>query len=226
MKKHLSAFAVTVILLSLPFISSAQIEQGKIVVGGSIQYNKRFYPTSEFYSSSGYFYKNSSKSSNFSSEVNFGYMISDRFELGFYLGYSKSLSSNESITNTSIDKNKSTSGSFAFGPSFRYYHSVLADKLYLFGQFQSGFTSINGSSKSNHYYTETDTLEFSESKQKNTALYSSISPGINYSPTKWLSIELIFGRIGWNYNLNNSNDSEFDIGLTLRNLGLGSRFFF
>lgn len=49
-----------------------------------------------------------------------------------------------------------------------------------------------------------------------------------YMPIKWLSIEVLFGRIAWSQNSQGgqSATSDFEFNLNLRNLNIGTRLYF
>ena len=222
MQKHLSVLAVIVTALALPFIAFAQIEKGKFVVGGEIHYDKRFYPTSEYTSNSTSF-KEESKSRSFSSLINVGYMISGRFEVGFFLNYADYLNSSESFNSQSNRKYKHTNKSLGIGPSIRYYQPIL-ERLYFFGQLQSGIYKNEYQSSSSDYYKEEDTLYWSKNTRKYSSISANLSPGINYMPLKWLSFEALLGGIGWSQN--ESGNTDFNFNLNLRSLYIGTRLFF
>jgi hypothetical protein len=226
MQKHLSVLAVIVTALAFPSIAFAQIEKGKFVAGGEVGYNKRFYPSTETTTQSG-FYRDKSDYRIFSSSINLGYMISDRFEIGLFFNYLDNRRTSNSENSFSSQKSKSETKRFGIGPSIRYYQPII-DKLYFFGQLQSGVYTNKDESSSSHYYAGDSSFYWSESKQKYTSLSTNLSPGLSYLPLKWLSFEVLLGGIGWSQIIQSgeSPSIDFDFNLNLRSLYIGTRLFF
>lgn len=227
MQKQFSVLAVIVIAMSLSSVSYAQIEQGKFVVGGEISYYKKFYPSTESTSGIGLVNKYSSNHRSFGTGINVGYMISERMEVGLYFNYSDYSNSSIHQDPHSIRNTNSINKTFGFGPSFRYYQPIV-EKVYIFGQLQSGFSKVKNEHTNNNISKDsTENYNF-KSVQNYTAISTSLTPGVMYMPIKWLSIEVLFGRIAWNQisQKGEGADSDFEFNLSLRNLYIGTRLFF
>ncbi|HYG36989.1 MAG TPA: hypothetical protein VD908_00155 [Cytophagales bacterium] len=227
MQKQLSVLAVIVIAMSLSSVSHAQIEKGKFVAGGEISYYKKFYPSSESSSSTGSFNKYSSSYRNFDTGINLGYMISERMEVGLYFNYQDHSSSSRSEDWHSFGNNKSISKTLGFGPSFRYYQPIV-EKVYFFGQLQSGFNNVKNEYRNSNIYKDSTDTYTSKSTRTYTTISTSLTPGVMYMPIKWLSIEVLFGRMAWSQNSQGgeSATSDFGFNLDLRDLYIGTRLYF
>jgi hypothetical protein len=225
MQKQLSVLAVIVIAMSFSTISYAQLEKGKFLIGGDINYYKKLNPSYESRNNSGYFHNHRTNWRNFSTSLNFGYLLSERFELGIYFGYGDYLSSSKNEGNSYVDKSKSLSKNLGTGPYIRYYVPVI-DKFYFFGEFQSGINIIKNESTASNYNFETGSYSSSENSSNANSISTSIRPGICYFPLNWLFIEAKLGGVNWNQITGEAASAELGFNLGFNNLLIGTKLFF
>jgi hypothetical protein len=151
-------------------------------------------------------------------------MISKQFEVGLYSTYGDYISTATYESSSTFDESKSVNHSYGIGPYLRFYQPVI-DKFYLFGNLEGLIQSNVGDTKNKNFDKNTEQVNSNSSKLDYSAISSYFKPGFIYMPINWFSIEMTVGSIGWSQS-QASNHMDFDFNLNLKNLSLGSRFYF
>lgn len=174
--------------------AQAQIEAGKILIGGSISYSSTDTENGR------------SSNSNFSILPAATYMLSKKIGVGLGIGYSTG--SSETKQGNFSQTLTLSSSSFSFNPHVRYYKAIGgSENFYFFGQMQVflGFSD-----------SKTTQPNFSSS-QSSTTMGIDIAPNFAFMPSKKWAIELGLNGIGYsiiNPEGDNNNQSTFSFGIS------------
>ncbi len=203
---------VAIILIFVGFNTFAQLSQGMISVGGSLNLTLSNHKNTQNSTT-----VNGPSKSQFLISPSIEYFLSDRFSLGGGLSY---YTSNEKDYPT--DNHLSEKASiFSITPFARMYFSM-GEKVSLFGQGSIGF----GFGKYTSAYKYGNTITSTESKMTNFEL--GVRPGFQYLVSGKLALEATFGFVGFTSNKSNNKeftDSSFQIDFSPATLALGIRFF-
>jgi Outer membrane protein beta-barrel domain len=191
MKKYLLIFCFMVFGT---LQAQAQIEAGKILLGGSVSYSGTDTESGK------------SSTSNFSILPAATYMVSKQIGLGLGIGYSTG--SSETKQSNFTQTLSTSSSSFSLNPHARYYKAIGgSENFYFFGQMQVflGFSD-----------SKTTQSNFSSS-QSSTTMGIDLSPNFAFMPGKKWAIELGLNGIGYsiaNPEGDNNNQSNFSFGIS------------
>lgn len=173
--------------------AQAQIEAGKILLGGSISYSSTTIESGR------------NSTNNFSILPAATYMMNKQIGVGLGIGYSTG--SGESKQNSGTQT--SSSSSFSFNPHARYYKAIGgSENFYFFGQMQVflGFSDSKTTQQPDFSYSQTS-----------TTMGIDIAPNFAFMPSKKWAIELGFSGIGYsivNPEGDNNNQYNFSFGLS------------
>lgn len=208
MKKLLAIIAISIAALN----SNAQTEAGKIILGGSFEYNST---------------KNeqqNSKSSGLLIGPNIGYFVSDNLAIGIGLGYQRTKYEQdlELIGGNPIYKSKNHT--FYISPYIRHY-TALSEQFKFFAQFSG-----------NYYYSKSETDVNSPGtpiSQTSNSYSVQLSPGLAFFPSKRFGIEFALNGIYYTYNKSKdlqiareSTSKDFNIRLNATSPRIGLQYYF
>lgn len=190
-----------------------QTGAGNLLVGGSVQFNNW-----EFNS---FPIENRDQSSFYNFQLQGGKLIRDNLALGlkFQHGYSKIHHeyNNTNVRNYSIHHAASYSG----GPFIRKYVAV-TDKLFFYGQSSSSlfFSRIKDEPSADGSNLIT--------KSNIRGLVIDLSPGFTYLISQKVGLDLSNNGLSYVYAhlQDNYNTNSFNLGLDLKSLAYGLRFYF
>lgn len=225
-------FSLTLLIIMASFsLAKAQIESGRIYLGGTFNYFK-VTPESN----------NATTFTSFSVIPDIGYFISDNFSIGIGIGYNQSKSEFSRIFNldsAGVEASYTIKRAFSrisINPTLRYYVQTSSEKFYFYAQFR---TSVGLGKES---YDSGGLPNFNNrsfpSEQTTITLDFNLSPNFVFFPTEKWAIEL--GFRGITLNIINPEDPEevtieeekknnrttFDFGVDSFQPTLGFRVFF
>ena len=175
---------IVAVVTAFSLSSSAQIEQGRIMLGGSLGFSSS---TSE--TDAGGTTADGPESSGFEIMPYGGYFITDNIAVGLGVGYSSS-TTDDQTTETEMS-------AFNVEPFARYYMNM-GDRFYMFAHLGIPFES--GTS-------ETTTGGVTADGPETTSFGVGITPGLSYFVSDNVVIEAAFGFLGYT-----SDVSELDAG--------------
>lgn len=226
---------------TLTFLAPAQINKGRMMLGGSfnIQNNSN---TSKDSLSGGFYDQNSiSKSTNVA--LRYGYFIADGFMVGVFGGLGNSSFNTKntynvpgSVPNPNPEQSKNTSNLFSAGVFTRYYKMIGQSKFAVFGELAA--SAGKGKSKIT-YESNGVALPKQGSEGTSTAFSAIIRPGLTYFFTNKIAAEASFGNFGYSRSKNDYKDSDgsfmrsqtssgftSNLNFSLSNISLGINFYF
>ncbi|WP_028980511.1 outer membrane beta-barrel protein [Sporocytophaga myxococcoides] len=211
MKKQLLSIA----LLLASLTSFAQLEQGKLLLGGRIGISS----TSPNTVNGGTTVDGVKTTSYFVTPA-IGYFIAENFALGLNIGFGGY--TEKTPANAGTPELKDKNPYFLIGPFGRYYKKF-GDNFAVFGQAAIDFRF--GKNKNETYNAFFNRIETTENK---TSYFSpNIRPGIVFFPYSKVGIELLVGRIGYTHSVVKFNDdsksknNSVDFNFDLANVQLG-----
>lgn len=194
------------VLCAVASTASAQLEKGKILMGGSAGFGIRENPGSSSFSKSRYH--------NISPMV--GYFVSDNLVVGaaFNYGFSKEKSYETKNTN------------YGISPFARYYLNI-SPSFKFFGELRAGI----GKEK----YTSSDSNDRITTLIRSNNYSAAVAPGLTFLPAKRWSVDLRFSLLNFNRNerkddspnsenTNHRVTNQFSFGLTTVNPMIGVNF--
>jgi len=219
-------FLMALMIFTITSIYS-QTEKGKMLLGGQFNFSGSNRNTGNGT------YKSHGEGYGFTLAPNYGYFISDNFEIGAKL--SISAGNNWSDSNDDIYKHHAESHSTGFGIgafSRRYFTISEKFRFYLNGDLSYASSTYKNSNS--------DNSSNSDGSQDQTSLKISVAPGLVYFVTPKLGFEAQFGSLGYSVNSNDfennytdgtsynySTDSNgFGINLNTTSFYLGLNYYF
>ncbi len=210
MKKQLLSIAF--LLASLT--SFAQLEQGKILLGGRIGVSSTRPNTVN-----GGTTVDGVKTTSYFITPAVGYFIAENFALGLNIGFEGT--TDKTPANGGNPKLKDKERSFLVGPFGRYYKKF-GDNFAIFGQ---AAIDLRFGKNKDESYTFANGIQTTETK---TSYFSpNLRPGIVFFPYSKVGIELLVGRIGYTHSVWKFNDdsksknNSLDFNFDLRSVQLG-----
>jgi hypothetical protein len=219
--KILLSFAV---LFFIAIASNAQVDKGKVLLGGGAGYSSYKNPEPGSYNGSEY------KAANFN--IQFGKVVNTNSVVGIILSYGYSKFNATNFPDSNLNKNNQ----YGAGVFYRKYKKLLKD-FYFFGEADGEYMhSVN----TQHYFQNGD----DGSKEISNGGVISFVPGLSYQLCKKMQIELTmvnivsvsYSHTKTVYNANNNNITPgsyngnnfgFDANLNsnlLSNFGIGFKF--
>jgi hypothetical protein len=232
----------------------AQLEKGMISVGLSSGFNVT--KTTDKNDSPSSFYASEfvRKNTSYSVAPTISYFFTNRFALGFSVGYAGYTSSNESSNHDfstnekKVSYNKTISSGTSISPYVKYYFPLGDQFNFLL---KGGFSSTFSTGKTSGYdentvydgsgnvFSVTRSNEYGPNKTNTVDMTFGISPGLLFMPGKKIGIEFLLGNvIAYNsriakttYNNSSSTGNSTTNGLQLFNfntisIDTGLYFFF
>lgn len=158
------------VLFFLAITSNAQINKGRLLLGGGAGYSSYKNPQPDYYNGSEY------KSANFN--IQFGKAVNTNSVVGIIISYGY----NKSNTTNLPDSNVSKNNQYGAGVFYRKYKRVLKD-FYFFGEADGEYTRTDNTQQNwqngNNGY-----------KQISNGGLISFTPGLSYQLCKKMQIEL------------------------------------
>lgn len=200
-----------VVLVALAVSLNAQIESGKLLLGGSLGINSNS-GTSEVIASGTTTSVDDPASFSFSIMPQGAFMLTENIGVGLGIGFSstKTTTPNVIVDNAGDQFDQiQRSSSFVIAPFARYYKNV-TEKFYLFGEL--GLPIRTGKTKQLRQSTNDDGLgtEDDDSVNKTFNLGFNLSLGANYFIRENIALEASFGLFGINYNSGKSTFTDKD----------------
>lgn len=184
--------------------ASAQLEKGRLMIGGNVGYSRNSY---EGYSNTSSFSSNNFKSNAFAISPTAGYFINDNLAIGTNLSYT-----NRKTNSTSYFRKESLYG---VNPFIRYYLNISPDFKF-FAEFMMGASVGKSDEVSNGFIYKNKRKEYS----------AALAPGLAFLPAKKWSVDLRFDLINYtNSQVKNTNpDAESNryVGSNYFNFGLST----
>lgn len=195
---------VLIVIICLPAITFAQVQQGRSFVSGGLGYTTNSPDTPQPGSTSQF--------SRFDVNAMYGFMIGDTWAIGISPSYSTQ-------TQTITDDSKNRSKSFGIGPFVRKYFS-LNDKFYF--HLDLGYSHTQQKDYSESVLGETGPVT------KSTSNVFSLAPGASYFISDRVALQAMLGKISYGKfsNSSNNNSSSFDVNFSLSSFSLGAAIFF
>ncbi len=182
-----------VALFFITVTSNAQIDKGKVLLGGGAGYSSYKSPQPEYYN--GYKYK----TANFN--IQFGKAVNTNTVVGIILSYGYSKSNNSNFPDSNLNKNNQ----YGAGIFYRRYKKLLKD-FYFFGEVDGEY--IHSDNTQQYLQNGEDGV-----KQISDGGVISFVPGLSYQLCKKMQIELTmvnivsasYAHTKTIYNANNNN---------------------
>jgi outer membrane protein W len=180
MKKLVCLHVVMFVAVIFPFISLGQIEKGKFLIGGALNFN-RSNSTSKSYIIS---LNNSreTETKNGGIKVDFGYFIKENLAVGIKGGYNKSHIDEKNNLGSAIT-NEQNAQAFNAGPFLRYYIPITT-------RFYFSLLGEMTISTGKNFSSTTNNMELEETNAKVNSFTVLGMPSISYFFTKRIALEL------------------------------------
>jgi len=210
MKKQLLSIA----LLLASLTSFAQLEQGKLLLGGRIGVSSARPNTVNGGTS-----VDGVKTTSYFITPAVGYFIAENFALGLNIGFGGY--TEKTPANAGTPSLKDRNPYFLVGPFGRYYKKF-GDNFAIFGQAAVDFRFGKNKDESYSFVNGIQTTE-----TKTSSFSPNLRPGIVFFPISKLGIELLVGKIGYTHSVvkfnddNKSKNNSVDFNFDLANVQLG-----
>ena len=186
------------LLVFLALGANAQIERGKLFVGGTIGLNT-YGGSSETIEGSTTTIVDDVSVLGFNIIPRIGYMLTENIGAGLGVGYdyTKTTVPDAFDNGTDLFDQVTKNGTFTVSPFARYYMNV-ADKFYLFGEL--GFPIDIGSYKDLMWNDNTDGVVDNDVKYSSISYGFGLGLGANYFVSNNIALEAGFNILGLQYN--------------------------
>ncbi|BDD03297.1 outer membrane beta-barrel protein [Aureibacter tunicatorum] len=201
--------------LFLSATSFAQIEKGKVSLGGTVGFSisESSMINYDYYMDE----VSTEKTQLFQLLPSFGYFVSDNVSLGVTTGVMFEKSSQKGSEVEYKDR------IIAFGPTVRYY-KMINENFGFFGQGQFLYTSTQS------WASNINASGHDSDKLKINGLRIGITPGITYFVSKSVALEASYGFFGYTQSKvkdeEDIKDTEFGLNLDTSSLTFGFQFYF
>jgi outer membrane immunogenic protein len=194
---------IGVLVVLLPLMASAQVQQGRSFLSGSIGYSSTK-PDNPAPGETKLF-------TRFSVDARYGFMIGDRWAIGITPSFS---TQGQKYTNGG----KSVSNDLAVGPFVRKYFA-LNDKFFLHLDASYSYEQITGYSESSP--------GGKQNAPKTTSNVVAITPGASYFLSDKVALTAMIGKLAYTKGKNsNGGASSFDVNFGITSFTLGATVFF
>lgn len=191
-----------------------QTGAGNLLVGGSGHFNDREISRS--------FNDNWQQQSSYAFQLQGGKFIRDNLALGLKFQYSYSKSHNELVYDN-LKRSSSNNGSSYSGGFFIRKYVAVTNKLFFYGQGSSSLIFMRHNQETSRNVPNLVT-------QSNTrGIVVDLSPGFTYLISPKVGLDLSNYGLSYGYYRNkeeNFNAHSFNLGLDLKSLAYGLRFYF
>ncbi|MDI1354631.1 MAG: hypothetical protein PSX36_06920 [bacterium] len=216
--------------------SKAQVEKGRIMPGGNINYQQNSQKTKATSTNSG----SKQENANFNTGIRCGYFIMDNLMAGILFNIGKYKGEGENIiyqatSPTILYHQRGTMNSVGlFG---RYYHMLSKSKFAVFVPLDIRYGKGNSLNESQNVVQGVPTTE-NRSSSDDTQFSVTMGLGLTYFVTKNIAVESYFGNFGYSYSSSilkrdgypdrESTQSGFNSNLNfnLATIYLGVNFYF
>jgi hypothetical protein len=226
---------VLISAMALSLYTQAQIGKGRMMLGGSFNYNQNKNTQNDSLGS----LAQQTKHSTFTGSLRYGYFVSDHIMVGVIGTYSNYKDQTQHVYLPVFQvTDKSISNNFSGGLFGRYYKMIGKSKFAVYGELSAVYGGGTGSQKSTSVIN-TVTTETTHNKTTQSFFGVNVNPGIVYFLTGHIAVESSFGRVGYNmqhnevFNNASKKISETDvsgftsgINFSLASVFLGVNFYF
>jgi hypothetical protein len=193
---------ITLLVVCLPLLTFAQIQQGRSFLSGGIGFNSNS-PDNPQPGSTKQF-------TRFDVNAMYGFMVGDTWAIGVTPSFSVQ-------TQTFADDTKNHSNNFGIGPFVRKYFS-LNDKFY----FHLDASYVFNQQKD---FTESSTGNGPETKSTSNII--ALTPGASYFITDKVALQAMLGKLSFSKLSNSGNKSSaFDANFSISSFSLGAAIYF